>query len=140
MAKSGHRPNQKEWRERVKFGLRWLVENVTSAFKRALGESVGALLPHTAYIEIDTKMERSPTTAPKMSGTGPSGWCARGYDTARLQPRRAALCAPYNQRPGSCHQTTQTDAPLTRFGPRTRANRLMACRAGWVCLAAATDT
>lgn len=121
------------------FGLRWLVEIVIPAFKRAFGESAGALLSHTAYIEIDTKMERSPTTAPKMSGIGPPGRCARGYDTVRLQPRRVALRAPYRQRPGSCHQTTRTDAPLTRFGPRTRANRLMACRAGRVCLAAATD-
>ena len=56
MTKSERQANQKDWRERVEFGLRWLVEIVISAFKRVFGESVRALKPHTAYIEIATKI------------------------------------------------------------------------------------
>ena len=56
MTKSERQANQKEWRKRVGFGLRWLVEIVISAFKRVFGELVRALLPHTAYIEIATKI------------------------------------------------------------------------------------
>ena len=56
MAKSERRANQKNWRKHVRFGLRWLVEIVISAFKRVFGESVRALLPHTAYVEVATKI------------------------------------------------------------------------------------
>ena len=38
------------------YGLRWIVEIVISAFKRVFGESVRALKPHTAIIEIATKV------------------------------------------------------------------------------------
>lgn len=56
MTKSERQANQKDWRKRVEFGLRWLVEIVISAFKRVFGESVRALKPHTAYVEIATKI------------------------------------------------------------------------------------
>ena len=56
MTKSERRANQKNWREHVKFGLRWLVDIVTSAFKRVFGESVRALQPHTACVEVATKI------------------------------------------------------------------------------------
>ena len=56
MTKSERRANQKKWREYVRFGLRWFVEIVISSFKRIFGESVKALLPRTAYIEVATKI------------------------------------------------------------------------------------
>ena len=56
MTKSERRANRKKWRELVRFGLRWLVEIVISAFKRVLGESVRALSPRTAYVEVATKI------------------------------------------------------------------------------------
>ena len=56
MTKSERQANQKDWRERVEFGLRRLVEIAISAFKRVFGESVRTLKPHTAYVEIATKM------------------------------------------------------------------------------------
>lgn len=55
MTKSERRANQKKWGERAGFGLRWL-EIVISAFKHVFGESMGALLPYTAYIEIAIKI------------------------------------------------------------------------------------
>ena len=48
--------NQKEWKSDVRYGLRWLVEIVISAFKRVFGESVRARTPYTAYVEIATKI------------------------------------------------------------------------------------
>ena len=48
--------NQKEWKKRVRYGLRWLVEIVISAFKRMFGESVRALTPATTQVEIATKV------------------------------------------------------------------------------------
>ena len=56
MTKGERRLNQKEWKEDVEYGLRWIVEIVISAFKRVFGESVRALKPHTAIIEIATKV------------------------------------------------------------------------------------
>ena len=48
--------NRKEWKNDVRYGLRWLVEIVISAFKRVFGESVRARTPYTAYVEIATKI------------------------------------------------------------------------------------
>ena len=56
MTRGERRINQKEWKEDVEYGLRWIVEIVISAFKRVFGESVRALKPHTAVIEIATKI------------------------------------------------------------------------------------
>ena len=56
MTKSERRANRKKWREAVRFGLRWLVEIVISAFERVLRESVRALLPRTAYVKVATKI------------------------------------------------------------------------------------
>ena len=56
MTKDERRANQKKWKKEVKFGLRWIVEIVISAFKRVLGESVRALKPYTAFIEVATKI------------------------------------------------------------------------------------
>ena len=56
MTKSERRANRKKWRKLVRFGLRWLVEIVISAYKRVFGESVRALSPRTAYVEVATKI------------------------------------------------------------------------------------
>ena len=56
MTKAERKLNQKEWKKNVRYGLRWIVEIVISAFKRVFGESVRALKPHTATIEIATKV------------------------------------------------------------------------------------
>ncbi|MCE2509094.1 MAG: transposase [Nitrosopumilaceae archaeon] len=56
MTRGERRANQKAWKEDVGYGLRWIVEIVISAFKRVFGESVRALKPHTAIIEIATKI------------------------------------------------------------------------------------
>ena len=56
MTKTERRANQKKWREHVRFGLRWLAEIVISAFKHVFGESVRELQPHTAYVEVATKI------------------------------------------------------------------------------------
>lgn len=56
MTKDERRANQKKWKEKVDYGLRWIVEIVISAFKRVLGESVRALTPYTAFVEITTKI------------------------------------------------------------------------------------
>ena len=100
------------------------LEIVTSAFKRAFGESVGALLPHTTYIEIDTKMECSSTTTLRMSETGRSGHHCAATRHCAAQPRRAALRATPKTR--IMPSNDAADAPLTRFGLRTRANHVTA--------------
>ena len=56
MTKDERRANRDKWKKEVKFGLRWIVEIVISAFKRVLGESVRALKPYTAFIEVATKI------------------------------------------------------------------------------------
>ncbi len=56
MMKDERLANQKDWKERVRYGLRWIVEIVISAFKRIFGESVRALTPGTTYVEIATKV------------------------------------------------------------------------------------
>ena len=47
--------NQKEWKN-ARYGLRRMVEIIISAFKRVFGESVRALTPRTAFIEVATKV------------------------------------------------------------------------------------
>ena len=56
MAKKERLANQQDWKERVEYGLRWIVEIVISAFKRVFGESIRALTPGTTNIEIATKI------------------------------------------------------------------------------------
>ena len=56
MTKSERLANRKKWRKLVRFGLRWLVDTVMSAFKRVFGESVRVLLPRTAHVEVATKI------------------------------------------------------------------------------------
>lgn len=56
MRNEERRANQKEWKGDVRYGLRWIVEIVISAFKRVFGESVRARTPYTAYVEIATKV------------------------------------------------------------------------------------
>ena len=56
MTKKEREANRKEWKKDTRYGLRWLVEIIISAFKRVFGESVRARNPHTAYIEIATKV------------------------------------------------------------------------------------
>ena len=55
MTKDERQANQKKWKEKVEFGLRWIVEIVISAFKRVLGDSVRALKPPT-FIDVSTKI------------------------------------------------------------------------------------
>ena len=56
MTKAERKLNQKAWKKDVRYGLRRIVEIVISAFKRVFGESVRARKPHTAIIEIATKV------------------------------------------------------------------------------------
>ena len=56
MTKEERRANQKEWKKDTRYGLRWMVEIIISAFKRVFGESVRALTPRTAFIEVATKV------------------------------------------------------------------------------------
>ena len=56
MVREARLANQKDWKARVRYGLRWIVEIVISAFKRIFGESIRALTPYTAYVEIATKI------------------------------------------------------------------------------------
>ena len=56
MRKDERLANQKDWKKRVRAGLRWIVEIVISAFKRIFGEFVRTLTPLTTYIEIATKV------------------------------------------------------------------------------------
>ena len=56
MVREARLANQKDWKTKVRYGLRWIVEIVISAFKRIFGESIRALTPYTAYIEIATKI------------------------------------------------------------------------------------
>ena len=56
MANEERGANQKEWKKDTRYGLRWMVEIIISAFKRVFGESVRALTPRTAFIEVATKV------------------------------------------------------------------------------------
>ena len=56
MGATERKKHQKEWKSRVKFSRRWLVEIVISAFKRVLGEPVRAMKPEYIIIEIATKI------------------------------------------------------------------------------------
>lgn len=56
LTKAERRKFQKKWMEDQKYGRRWLVEIVISAFKRVLGESVRAVKPEYILIEIATKI------------------------------------------------------------------------------------
>ena len=56
MTKDGRMANQKEWKKDTRYGLRWMVEIIISAFKRVFGESVRVLTPRTAFTEVATKV------------------------------------------------------------------------------------
>ena len=56
MTNEERRANQKEWKKDTRYGLRWMVEIIISAFKRVFGESVRALTPCTAFIEVAIKV------------------------------------------------------------------------------------
>ena len=56
MTNEERRANQKEWKKDTGYGLRWMVEIIISAFKRVFGESVRALTPRTAFIEVAAKV------------------------------------------------------------------------------------
>ena len=56
MTNEERRANQKEWKKDTRYGLRWMVEIIISAFKRVFGESVRALTPRTAFVEVATKV------------------------------------------------------------------------------------
>ena len=56
MTNEERRANQKEWKKDTRYGLRWMVEIIISAFKRVFGESVRALTPRTAFIEVAAKV------------------------------------------------------------------------------------
>ena len=56
LTKTERRKFQKKWMKDQKYGSRWLVEIVISAFKRVLGESVRAVKPEYILIEIATKI------------------------------------------------------------------------------------
>ena len=55
MTNEERRANQ-EWKKDTRYGLRWMVEIIISAFKRVFGESVRALTPRTAFIEVATRV------------------------------------------------------------------------------------
>ena len=55
MTNEERRANRKGWKN-ARYGLRWMVEIIISAFKRVFGESVRALTPCTAFIEVATKV------------------------------------------------------------------------------------
>ena len=55
MTNEERRANQKEWKKDTRYGLRRAVEIIMSAFKRVFGESVRALMPRTAFIEVAAK-------------------------------------------------------------------------------------
>ena len=56
MRKDERLANQKDWKKKVRAGLRWMVEIVISAFERIFGEFVRTLTPLTTCIEIATKV------------------------------------------------------------------------------------
>lgn len=60
--------SRKEWKRRVWYGRRWIVEAVISAFKRMSGESVMAASLEGMVHEI------MPKAATYNNGYGQGGW------------------------------------------------------------------
>ena len=56
LARMGKDERKKEWKERVKYNSRWIVEIIISSFKRLLGEALRAVKPEYIMIEIATKI------------------------------------------------------------------------------------
>lgn len=56
LTKAERRKFQKQWMKDQKYGRRWLVEIVISAFKRMLGESVRAVKPEYILIVVAAKI------------------------------------------------------------------------------------
>ena len=56
MKKDERNRHRKKWKDKVKFGDRWLVEIVISAFKRLLGEAVRAVKPEYILKYMATKI------------------------------------------------------------------------------------
>ena len=56
MGKDERKKHQKEWKERVGYNSRWMVEIIISTFKRLLGEALRAVKPEYVMIEMATKI------------------------------------------------------------------------------------
>ncbi len=56
MGKDERKKHQKEWKERVGYNSRWMVEIIISTFKRLPGEALRAVKPEYIMIEIATKI------------------------------------------------------------------------------------
>ena len=56
MGKDERKKRQKEWKERVGYSSRWMVEIIMSSFKRLLGEALRAVKPEYIMIEVATKI------------------------------------------------------------------------------------
>ena len=56
MGKDERKKHQKEWKERVGYNSRWMVEIIISTFKRLLGEALRAVKPEYITIEMATKI------------------------------------------------------------------------------------
>ena len=68
MGKDERKRRQKEWKERVGYNSRWMVEIMISAFKRLLGEALRAVKPEYVMIEMATKIAVYNETRDVMSG------------------------------------------------------------------------
>ena len=83
-------------------------------------ERLGGLLPHTAHIEIATKIASHNHTQNVGDRAAPGGTACSIPKTGIMPPNDTDWCA------------------FTRFGFGARTNRLMTYRADRVCPAAAT--
>ena len=68
MGKDERKKHQKEWKERVRYNSRWMVEIIISTFKRLLGEALRAVKPEYVMIEMATKIAVYNKTRDVMSG------------------------------------------------------------------------
>ena len=110
MTNEGRRVNQKEWKKDAGYGLRWMVEIIMSTFKRVSGESVRALTPRTAFIEVATKVaayNRNPDIGDEAIREG-TNRLARAYGAVAARRGKAAPAGRGDGRTqGSrpCHHT-----------------------------------
>ena len=93
MTKAERNLNQKE-RKNVGYGLGRPVKTVTSAFKRVFGESVGALNPHTAVIEIATKVVSCIIPSPLHRSHAAAAWRSQFCGGPPHHPHPAGGFAP----------------------------------------------
>ena len=68
MGKDERKKHQKEWKERVGYNSRWMVEIIISTFKRLLGEALRAVKPEYIMIEMATKIAVYNKTRDVMNG------------------------------------------------------------------------